>query len=434
MEILFLIVGAIAVLAAVAMLLSENAVHSALFLIVNFACVAVLYLMLDAPFLAMIQIAVYAGAIMVLFLFVIMLLGAEKLANPKDTRNLNKWLFPSALALTVIFYGAVMTFLARGEISLIPPANRAPMIRVVHAAPYVGAVDIYANDQLLASNVAHGDASGFTEVPAGDYTVALYTAGSTDQLLLTTQIELPAESDRQANTFTAIAYGGSENTAPTVALIRDDMESTEPRSGRLTVFNGLTEPVNLVDYGSAFDAADDRIVLPDLAVGASHEFVSLSEDTRLASWAVTGVNTAAATLAALPQLASLNNDEVFNISRDVSKLYVLAEEVLLDGSVRAEIIALPTDAVAAFGSPQAIGQLLFTQYMLPFQLIAILLLAAMVGAIVLTHKEDFMPRRRDVRRKVMKPLATAISDQVGQDVSPEGAPKLPEPQREPAGD
>jgi NADH-quinone oxidoreductase subunit J len=74
---LFVAVGTIAVIAAMMMLISENAVHSALFLILNFACVAFMYLMLDAPFLAMVQIAVYAGAIMVLFLFVIMLLGQK---------------------------------------------------------------------------------------------------------------------------------------------------------------------------------------------------------------------------------------------------------------------------------------------------------------------------------------------------------------------
>ena len=77
--VVFMIVGAVAVVAAVMMLLSTNAVHAALWLIVNFACVAVLYILLEAPFLAMVQIAVYAGAIMVLFLFVIMLLGAERL-------------------------------------------------------------------------------------------------------------------------------------------------------------------------------------------------------------------------------------------------------------------------------------------------------------------------------------------------------------------
>ncbi len=62
------------------MLLSRNAVYSALFLVLNFVTVAIFYLLLGAPFIAMSQITVYAGAIMVLFLFVIMLLGTERLA------------------------------------------------------------------------------------------------------------------------------------------------------------------------------------------------------------------------------------------------------------------------------------------------------------------------------------------------------------------
>ena len=60
------------------MLLMRNAVHAALFLVVNFFCIAVMYLLLDAPFLFAVQIIVYAGAIMVLFLFVIMLLGVDR--------------------------------------------------------------------------------------------------------------------------------------------------------------------------------------------------------------------------------------------------------------------------------------------------------------------------------------------------------------------
>jgi NADH-quinone oxidoreductase subunit J len=75
---LFIGVGGLALLFAVLMLSTENAVHSALCLIANFGCVAFIFLMLDAPFLSMVQIAVYAGAIMVLFLFVIMLLKAEQ--------------------------------------------------------------------------------------------------------------------------------------------------------------------------------------------------------------------------------------------------------------------------------------------------------------------------------------------------------------------
>lgn len=81
--ILFLILALVAVAAAIGMLISQNAVYSALFLVINFATVAVFYLLLGAPFIAMAQITVYAGAIMVLFLFVIMLLGAEKLAPGK---------------------------------------------------------------------------------------------------------------------------------------------------------------------------------------------------------------------------------------------------------------------------------------------------------------------------------------------------------------
>ncbi len=74
--VVFWVVAPISVLAAVGMVLARNAVHAALFLILNFFTLAVLFLVLGSPFLFVVQIIVYAGAIMVLFLFVIMLLGA----------------------------------------------------------------------------------------------------------------------------------------------------------------------------------------------------------------------------------------------------------------------------------------------------------------------------------------------------------------------
>lgn len=77
--IVFLVLSLVAITSALGMLFSRNAVYSALFLVLNFVTVAVFYLLLGAPFIAMSQITVYAGAIMVLFLFVIMLLGAESL-------------------------------------------------------------------------------------------------------------------------------------------------------------------------------------------------------------------------------------------------------------------------------------------------------------------------------------------------------------------
>lgn len=74
----FVIVGAIALGSAIAMVALRNAVHAALMLVLNFLAIAVLYALMEAQFLAVIQLIVYAGAIMVLFLFVLMLLGVAR--------------------------------------------------------------------------------------------------------------------------------------------------------------------------------------------------------------------------------------------------------------------------------------------------------------------------------------------------------------------
>ncbi len=72
----FLILALVAVIAAFGVILSKNAVHSALFLFLNFITLAVFYVILNAQFLAAAQIMIYAGAIVVMFLFVVMLVGA----------------------------------------------------------------------------------------------------------------------------------------------------------------------------------------------------------------------------------------------------------------------------------------------------------------------------------------------------------------------
>ena len=75
---LFLLFGGISAVSSVLMITRTNPVMSALFLILNFAGLAGLYLLLNAQFIAVAQVIVYAGAIMVLFLFVIMLLNPQK--------------------------------------------------------------------------------------------------------------------------------------------------------------------------------------------------------------------------------------------------------------------------------------------------------------------------------------------------------------------
>lgn len=75
--ILFIILATIAAITAVVMITRKNAVISALFLVLNFFALAGLYLLLNAQFISVVQIIVYAGAIMVLFLFVLMLLRTD---------------------------------------------------------------------------------------------------------------------------------------------------------------------------------------------------------------------------------------------------------------------------------------------------------------------------------------------------------------------
>lgn len=95
---LFFVLAVVAVLSAIGLLVSRSAIYAALFLVLNFATVAIYYLVLGAPFIAMAQVTVYAGAIMVLFLFVIMLLGAEKLPPGKAL----PWQRPLAIGLAIV--------------------------------------------------------------------------------------------------------------------------------------------------------------------------------------------------------------------------------------------------------------------------------------------------------------------------------------------
>jgi NADH-quinone oxidoreductase subunit J len=118
--IVFLVLSLVAIATALGMLFSKNAVYSALFLVLNFVTVAIFYLLLGAPFIAMAQITVYAGAIMVLFLFVIMLLGAENLP-PSQTIP---WQKPLAGLLSAILAVEAIYLLfsrARSDLAVTAP-------------------------------------------------------------------------------------------------------------------------------------------------------------------------------------------------------------------------------------------------------------------------------------------------------------------------
>jgi NADH-quinone oxidoreductase subunit J len=121
-QIVFWVFAPVSVGSAVAMLFQRNAIHAALFLIVNFFTLAVFYLVLSAPFLFAVQIIVYAGAIMVLFLFVLMLLGVE---SQEAVRETIKGQRPAAVLLTLGLLVAIVAALAAGVFDAAPTSLAA---------------------------------------------------------------------------------------------------------------------------------------------------------------------------------------------------------------------------------------------------------------------------------------------------------------------
>jgi NADH-quinone oxidoreductase subunit J len=119
---LFIIFGALALGAAMAMVVQRNSVHAALLLVVNLLAVAVLFLTLGAEFLFVSQIIVYAGAIVILFLFVIMLLGVDRSEVLYEPRRVQSRQILLGGVAGVIVVGALATAIATPALSREAPA------------------------------------------------------------------------------------------------------------------------------------------------------------------------------------------------------------------------------------------------------------------------------------------------------------------------
>jgi len=116
-SIIFWVCGGLMLLSGIMMVLSRNAVVAACWLIFCFLNAAGIFAILSAPFLAVLQVLVYAGAIMVLFLFVIMMLQAPVLEAEQRRRSL--WLGP-AMLLPVLATLVVLIGWLRGPLNLLP--------------------------------------------------------------------------------------------------------------------------------------------------------------------------------------------------------------------------------------------------------------------------------------------------------------------------
>ena len=101
-EAFFALFGAVALLSALAVISRRNPVAAVAWLVVHFVATACLYVLLSSQFLAVVQVLVYAGAIMVLFLFVIMLLAIDKQPEPGRASGMGRKVLAGALGLILI--------------------------------------------------------------------------------------------------------------------------------------------------------------------------------------------------------------------------------------------------------------------------------------------------------------------------------------------
>lgn len=121
MQILFYISAVIAVASTILVITTKNAVNSLLYLIVSLLSIAVMFYVIGAPFVAALEVIVYAGAIMVLFIFVIMMLnlGKESEAFENSLFYPGIWIGPSFLVLILLIeVGYLLLKSNMGEVEL----------------------------------------------------------------------------------------------------------------------------------------------------------------------------------------------------------------------------------------------------------------------------------------------------------------------------
>ena len=153
MILLFYIAGFVAVIATVGVILQSNIVHALIYLILSLLAVAVCFYTLGAPFAAILEAIVYAGAIMVLFLFVIMMLnmGQHSLDQERSWMGPKVWIVPSVLASGLL--AQLLTVMMQYEHELALTTVDVMEVSALLFGPYVLAVEL-ASILLLAGLVS----------------------------------------------------------------------------------------------------------------------------------------------------------------------------------------------------------------------------------------------------------------------------------------
>ncbi len=153
MSLLFYLAAFVAVISTVAVILQSNIVHALIYLILSLLSVAVIFYVLGSPFAAVLEAIVYAGAIMVLFLFVIMMLnlGQHTRDQEKQWLSLKGWIFPCLLAGVLLFQ--LVSVLSSYDLNMAPETVGVLEVSALLFGPYVLAVEL-ASILLLAGLIS----------------------------------------------------------------------------------------------------------------------------------------------------------------------------------------------------------------------------------------------------------------------------------------
>lgn len=153
METAFYLAGAVAVAATVMAITRLNVVHALLYLVVSLLAVAVVFFVIGAPFIAALEVIIYAGAIMVLFIFVVMLLNQGEQAARMERRRRAQWSWLGPAALSAILFFEMLDLLVRpGARRMAIEAVDPKQVGIVLFGPYVIGVEL-ASMLLLAGLV-----------------------------------------------------------------------------------------------------------------------------------------------------------------------------------------------------------------------------------------------------------------------------------------
>jgi NADH-quinone oxidoreductase subunit J len=153
MMMLFYSAAAIAVIATLGVISSANVVHALVYLIISLLAVAVIFFVLGAPFAAMLEAIVYAGAIMVLFLFVMMMLNLGQATEDEEKAWMKPKLWIGPGLLTAVLFVQLAGVLLTEELALAPVEVGVLDISLLLFGPWLLAVEL-ASMLLLAGLIA----------------------------------------------------------------------------------------------------------------------------------------------------------------------------------------------------------------------------------------------------------------------------------------